>query len=328
MTHVFKHLGLGLVGSGVVLAALLLIPIPVDHPPEKEKPVVKGKIEDPQKKEEEKRAKLEEELKKRLEEERKKIEEEKHKLEEERKLAELETERRKVEAERAEIQDQRRRLEEERLRLERERAEAPRPPTPEELRRMIEEAMAKQPPPPPPPPEVVPDLKPEPAPELPPADVENPPSKRKGGFFIYVDVPRSAPLDTLRRNGFALAVADSDGFITHVIRLDAGNRVLGYKEFSRDDRSVYGDVMFRLRDPRRIEGLASIDRAVGQAYEGSTLKLLILRTTYNQTVVPLIQQGQRFAERHKLDFDGIRLAIDEAPAWEGIYSKGKFYRKP
>lgn len=326
MIHALKYLGLGLGGAGSVVIVLLLIPMHVANPPEKEKPVVQGKIEDPKKKEEEQRRKLEEELKK-------KLEEEKRKLEEERRLAELEVERKRIEDARAEIEEQRKRLEEERLRIERERAEMRRPPTPEELRRMIEEAVAKQAPPSPPTPappplEPAPELKPELAPEVPPADVNNPPSKRKGNFFIYVDAPHSAPLETLRRNGFALAVADSDGFITHVVRMDGSNRVVGYKEFGRDDRSVYGDVMFRLREPRRIEGLAAVDRAVSQAFEGSSLKLLILRTTYNQAVAPLIQQGQRFAEKYNLDFDGIRLTIDEGPAWEGIYSKGKFYRKP
>lgn len=325
MIHVFKYLALSLGGAGAVVIALLLIPMQVANPPEKEKPVVQGRMEDPKKKEEEERRKLEEEL-------RKKLEEEKRKLEEEKKLAELEAERKKVEDARAEVEEQRKQLEEERQRIERERAEIPKPPSPEELRRMIEEAVAKQVPPPPAPapplPEPPPDLKPEPAPELPKADMHTPPSKRLGSFFIYVDVPRSDPLETLRRNGFALAVADSDGFITHVVRMDASNRVVGYKEFNRDDRSVYGDVMFRLRDPRRIEGLAAVDRAVAQAFEGASLRLLILRATYNQAVAPLIQQARHFAEKYKLDFDGIRLAIDDGPAWEGIYSKGRFYRKP
>ena len=323
MTHVAKFLGLSAVGSGIVMAGLLLISISVDNPPEKEKPVVKGKIEDPKKKEEDLKKKLEEELRKKLEEEKKKAEEElKHKQIEET-LKELDEERRKTEVER-------RKLEEERRKVEAEKASAPKPPTPEEMRRMIEEALKQLPQPSPPQPEKPaappPDLpKAEPAPEIPQADIENPPSKRKGGFFIYVD---SAPLDTLRRSGFVLAVADSEGFVTHVVGLDAGNRVTGYKEFDRDDRSVYGDVMFRLRDARKMQGVAAIDRSVSEAFEGSSLKLLILRATYNKGIAPLILQGQKFAERYKLDFDGIRISLGDEPAWEGVYSRGKFYRKP
>jgi hypothetical protein len=314
MIQSVKFTALSLLGSGLVIAALLLIPVDIGEPPAKEKPAVQGKMADPAKKEEEIRKKIEEELRRKQEEERR----------------------------REELAQQLKKLEEDRNRLVEEvkaLKEAPPPPppptvTPEQMKKMIEEAVrvatAKpEQPPPVPPPLQVQAPKPEPAPELSVSET-SPTAPRKGGFFLYVDIPKSGSLDALRRNGFALALADSEGFVTHVVELDASHRITGYRAFDRDDRSLYADVMFRIRDPGSIQGIAAVDRKASADYPDSSLKLLILRATFNKGIAPLIDEARAFSKRHRLELDGVRLRVEadgSSASWEGIYSKGWFYRK-
>lgn len=332
MINPLKLALLSLLGSALVVMALLLIPVPVANPPRSQKPqpAVRGTIKDPEQraKEEEKRRqeKLEREKERIREELRKKLEEEKKRFEEELRRKEIEEERVRLEEERKELEKNRRWMEEQRRRLDetRERMEEELRRLAEERRKMAEERAkaaepkAEQPPAPKPPnpPEAAPEL-----PKIPPR------SARKGGFFIYIDPPN---LDALRANGFTLAVADAEGYVSHIVELDPSNRILRLREYGRDDRGSFAEVMFRIRDPGRVKGLSPISRELRRRNRTGSLRLLISRTMYNSRIAPLIREGRAFASRYRLDFDGIRIRVEQKEdrtTWEGIYSQGSFYRR-
>jgi hypothetical protein len=167
------------------------------------------------------------------------------------------------------------------------------------------------------------------APEV--AGLGSPSLSGKGGFFIYIDVDKgSETLDALRQHGFEFAVADADGFVSHMVEMDGNNNFLRFREFDREDRNRFADVMFRIRDTRNIPGLGSIETQMRRQFQRTTIKLLISRSVFNQVVMPMVREAQGFSGRYRLGFDGIRLAVPltrDSIDWAGIYFNGKFYKK-